>query len=466
MSIAQDFFNIVQRYGNRIAVDDPESGSITYKDFAGLVAYFANHYRQLGEAPRILIELPQGTLAYAAMMGSVVSGATYAPVNVRSPVARLARIADQFTPDLIVSQLNVPSVTERHSDFGISPSDASSYVIFTSGSTGTPKGVEISRTAHALYVNNWREYTGIGPDDRVSQHPAISFDASVSDIYGALTSGATLIPFGSNVNRMLPGRKIKSAKISIWNSTPSVIDLMLNSGELESDSMPDLKIFSSCGEALLPRHVLALRHAAPDVKIFNAYGPTEATVGVTCAEIKDSDLIYTSLPLGDALPGNRIELINDEIVIAGAQLAEGYWRDPQQTENSFRVADIGQGPETVYFTGDLAKIIDNKLFFCERIDHQVKINGYRVELEEVARAVSDAAGLPTVAIDLDNKIYAVVEGKVVNIVGRKSEILQATAKTLDSYAVPVDIVCVDHFPKTLNDKVDRSEIKRIITSNR
>ena len=214
MSIAQDFFNIVQRYSNRIAVDDPESGLITYKDFAGLVAYFANHYRQLGDAPRILIHLPQGTLAYAAMMGSVVSGATYAPVNVRSPDARLDMILDQFLPDLVVSSsgLNTnlsilkPDITARCNEFTIAPSLASSYVIFTSGSTGVPKGVEITRPAHARYVKKFIKYSGIIPEDRVSQHPAISFDASVSDIYGALTSGATLIPFGSNVDKMFPAR--------------------------------------------------------------------------------------------------------------------------------------------------------------------------------------------------------------------------------------------------------------------
>lgn len=478
MSIAQDFFNIVQRYGNRIAIDDPLHGPIGYRDFAGLVAYFANHYRLLGDAPRVLIHLPQGTLAYAAMMGSLVSGATYAPVNVLSPDARLDMILDQFLPDLVVSSsgLNTdlpilkPDITARCKEFTIAPSLASSYVIFTSGSTGVPKGVEINRPAHARYVKNFIKYSGITPEDRVSQHPAISFDASVSDIYGALTSGATLIPFGSNVDKMFPARKIKSAMISVWNSTSSVIDLMENSGELEPDSMPDLVVFNSCGEALLPRHVLALKKAAPNVQIYNTYGPTETTVAITYSSINNDDLIcikHPSLPLGDTTAGTIIYLIDSdgkvsdqegEIVIAGEQLAVGYWNNPEQTKKSFRTVDIGQGPERVYFTGDWAKKENGKLFFIERIDHQVKVNGYRIELEEVAKAVSDAAKSAAVAVQLDNKIYAVVEGKVFN----KSDIqdiLTTTGMTLDRYAQPFDIVCVDSFPKTENDKVDLAAIK-------
>ena len=147
-------------------------------------------------------------------------------------------IFGQFCPDLVVSSSNfdsrvptlLPDVTASSTEFIVSENSASSYVIFTSGSTGMPKGVEISRASHCLHVENWINAHGIISSDRVSQHPSVSFDLSVSDIYGALTTGATLVPFGRKLDKMFPARSIKSLKISVWNSTPSVINFMESAG--------------------------------------------------------------------------------------------------------------------------------------------------------------------------------------------------------------------------------------------
>ena len=102
-SIALNFFEVAKLYENNLAVDDPINGSISYKAFSRLVLYFANNFMGFGKNPKILIHLPQGTLAYAAMMGSIVSGATYAPVNVSSPKARVRMIFGQFCPQKFLS---------------------------------------------------------------------------------------------------------------------------------------------------------------------------------------------------------------------------------------------------------------------------------------------------------------------------------------------------------------------------
>lgn len=477
-SIAQNFFEVAKLYENNIAVDDPINGSISYKVFAKLVLYFANNFKSFGNNPKILIHLPQGTLAYAAMMGSIVSGATYAPVNVSSPKARIRMIFGQFRPDLVVSLSKfdiriptlIPDVTASSTEFMVSENSASSYVIFTSGSTGMPKGVEISRASHSLHVENWINEHGIMPSDRVSQHPSISFDLSVSDIYGALTTGATLVPFGRKSDKMFPARSIKSSKITVWNSTPSVISFMESAGELTPSSMPTLRVASFVGEPLMPRQIRALRKAAPNVEIHNGYGPTEATVAVTHTLITNEEincLKQTSFPLGDAMVGNRICLVGvdgqiseteGEIVIAGKQLAVGYWNDPEQTKNSFRMFDIGRGPERTYFTGDWARSINKKLFFVERIDNQVKVNGHRIELEAVSRAVSDAAGFAAISIQLDQKIYAFVEGRLLSE-DEVQQILKETRKILDQYAQPSGIFSIDRFPQNENNKIDVSALK-------
>ena len=477
-SIAQNFFEVAKLYENNIAVDDPINGPISYKAFSRLVLYFANNFIGFGKNPKILIHLPQGTLAYAAMMGSIVSGATYAPVNVSSPKARIKMIFGQFCPDLVVSSSNfdtlvptlIPDVTASSTDFMVSETSASSYVIFTSGSTGMPKGVEISRASHSLHVENWIKEHGIMSSDRVSQHPSVSFDLSVSDIYGALTTGATLVPFGRKLDKMFPARSIKSSKISVWNSTPSVINFMESAGELAPSSMPLLRVASFVGEPLTPRQVRVLRKAAPNVEIHNGYGPTEATVAVTHTLITNEEIIcsnYTSLPLGDAMVGNRVSLVGldgqiseteGEIVIAGKQLAVGYWNDLEQTKKSFRTFDIGEGPERTYFTGDWARWIDKRLFFVERMDQQVKVNGHRVELEAVSEAVSDASGFAAIAIQLDQKIYAFVEGCLLTK-NEVQELLEETGKILDQYAQPSGIFCIDRFPQNENNKIDVSALK-------
>ena len=478
-SIAQSFTNVARLHPQNIAVDDPISGAVSYNDFATLVFGFAHAILKIRQKSKVLIHLPQGTMAYAAMLGAATCGATYAPLNVDSPEERHKMIMDVFVPDVIISNIHFdtkipilnPKLITPFDPLPIVESDAPSYVIFTSGSTGAPKGVSISRNAHAAYVSKWVQTLSISSRDRISQHPSIAFDLSVADIFGALTSGATLVPFSRVIDKMFPARTIKTARITVWNSTPSVVDFMSQAGDLSTATIPKLRCASFCGEPLLPHQAKAIFNAAPAVEVHNSYGPTEATVAVTDSIVAIPDLeqiANLSLSLGKPLIGNTIFLLGEdgkisisegEILIVGDQLADGYWQDQERTSASFRMINLGKGLERAYFTGDIGRWVRGKLYFIQRKDHQVKIRGHRVELGAVAKAVSSVAGCNAIAVHLDDKIFVVIEGPELDSNGVQ-KILTKTSAILDRYAQPSGILAISHFPQNENDKIDLKAITR------
>lgn len=260
------------------------------------------------------------------------------------------------------------------------------YVIFTSGSTGIPKGVMVSRSALDHYVQWMTDVFEISPQDRVSQHPNLAFDISMTDVFGALCHGATLYPLLREVDRLMPARMIEREKITVWNSVPSVVSLMMKAGQATAANLGSVRLFNFCGEPLLPEQLEALFAARPDVLVRNTYGPTEATIAVTDLPLRKDDYrlaTTTSVAIGAPISNIGIHLIGGrhaeegQVVITGPQLADGYWRDPAKTEEVFRPIEIGGRPERAYFTGDWAERHNGHVFFKERIDLQVKVKGYR-----------------------------------------------------------------------------------------
>jgi D-alanine--poly(phosphoribitol) ligase subunit 1 len=228
-------------------------------------------------------------------------------------------------------------------------------VTFTSGSTGLPKGVMVSRTALNHYVSWAIGADIVRPDDRVSQHPNIAFDVSVTDIYGALSQGATLFPIAGASDRLMPARMIQREGITVWNSVPSVVNLMMQAGEVTTAMLRSVRLFNFLGEPLLREQLRAIFAARPDVAVNNTYGPTEATVSMTHLRLTASDyeaVCTTSVALGEAIADMGLHLVGGshpdegELVITGPQLADGYWNDPERSAAVFRPLETGA---TVWF---------------------------------------------------------------------------------------------------------------------
>jgi D-alanine--poly(phosphoribitol) ligase subunit 1 len=448
--------------------------TITYAAFEGLVRGFAG---AMQGGPNVLIALPQGPDAYAAMLGAGLAGCFYTPVNAEAPVEKLRRIAGILQPDSIVAapDLGAALVEGRGARLITGPGAPLSgpgarheiaYVIFTSGSTGAPKGVVIGRGALDHFVAWVHDSGTILPDDRVSQFPNIAFDVSVTDIYGVLGAGATLCPVLGAADRTFPARAVAREGITVWNSTPSVLSLMMRAGEASLEKFSTLRLLNFCGEPLLPGHVAAVFAAAPRAILQNAYGPTETTVTMTELRITPENaarVCGANVAIGAAIPGMALHLLGGpgpdegEIVVTGPQLAMGYWGDAAKTAAAFRMVEIGGVPARAYFSGDWAERRGADVFFRERVDHQVKINGFRLELDEVAQAINEQGFFPACVLKFGDDLAAVVEESP-GLAFDEAALRAALAARLDAFAVPKIIKLIKCLPRTENDKIDRKAV--------
>ncbi len=443
--------------------DRPAMEGLSYLGLARQVCGLSS---QLSGA-RVLIACKQGPNAYAAMLASLHAGKTYAPINVEAPIARQLLICEQFQPDVVIGDETTPlalrgerflTVGAETDPFSAQNSNAPAYVIFTSGSTGVPKGVVISRHAMDHYINWVIPALGLTPDARVSQHPNIGFDFSVMDIFGSLASGAQLFPIVTLKDRLFPVDAIQRLKLTHWISVPSVVDLMFRGKGAQLGDLPDLEQMVFCGEPLLPHHLDKLFRVAPGLRVMNTYGPTEATVSVTSLQLNRenwSEFSDSSIALGEAIPGMAITLAGEnpnegEIIISGPQVADGYWRDPERTANAFK----GKS----YRTGDWAKRIRGSLYFCERIDRQVKWLGHRIELGEIDNELQAATGNLAVTILQADGLVGVVEATDVD----PSAIQRALRQKLPDYMIPARIVAIEMLPRNLNDKIDHAAIAALL----
>ncbi|MCJ2120614.1 AMP-binding protein [Methylobacterium sp. J-001] len=455
-----------------------EYNTLTYAELIARAYGFAACFAKSALDPKVLVGLPQSADAYAAILGAGLAGGIYTPLNLSAPPHKLKRIASLLQPDVIVASSPVAEILKDAApradliDPGsvpplsaapeIRPRNERAYILFTSGSTGDPKGVVIPRAAFNNYVD-WLETFNITSEDRCSQHANLAFDISATDIYGALCFGASLHPLVSNTDRLMPARMIAREGITIWNSVPSVISLMMQGRQLTSKNLASVRLFNFIGEPLLPQQVEALFEAAPRAKIQNTYGPTEATVSLTELPLTRenlNDVSRASVALGNPIPNTGLILVGGshpdegEIVLLGTQLAEGYLNDPEKTAKSFRMIELGGRKERAYFTGDLAERINGNIYFKERADFQVKIKGYRIELDEIAAAIRSAGWLVPCVIKRDETLVAIVESHL-GMTLDEASLRDQLALLLEPHAVPEAIYEIERMPRNENDKIDR-----------
>ena len=441
----------------------------------GLAAAFA-----VRPAPRVLIALPRGVDALASVFATGLAGGFHTPLNPDSPTAKLRRIARLLDPDVVAGSGELWNLLQAEAPRAIHVDPAAplppalahpparhrlAYVIFTSGSTGEPKGVAVPRAGLDAYVD-WLESWGVGPGDRLSQFATLAFDISVSDTYAALCYGGALHLVTTEGDRLTPARFIRREGITVWNSVPSAVSLMMQARQAVAANLAGVRLFNFCGEALLPGQLQALFAAAPCARVQNTYGPTEATVAVTLQPLQAAtwrERCEASAALGDPLPGMQVVLRGGahadegEIVIAGPQLAEGYWNDPAATAAAFREVEVDGRTLRGFHTGDRAERRGGRLYFRGRMDSQVKLRGHRLELEEVAAAIR-AAGWPVaVVVKRGEGLVAVVErtpGRPFDAAALRADV----AGRIEAWAVPATLLEIARMPRNENDKLDRAAV--------
>jgi len=460
--------------------------AISYGAFCRQVRTLAAELVRIAKEPRVLIHLPQGADAYAGMFATLAAGGVYAPINLESPLTKQRAILQEFEPHVVISTAELyaklcvdggaaPLVdvhVDRSDELGSSkPPHRLAYVMFTSGSTGKPKGVMIPRIALQHYADWAVEAMPVTPQDRWSQHPNIAFDVSVLDIFGALCGGATLFPINSAMDRLMPAMSIKRHALTIWNSVPSVVNLMVQSGQMTRDNLESLRLITFCGEALLPEHLEAIFSVRPDIPVHNTYGPTETTVSVTLLRVDASNYrgaVSHTVALGDPI-GDMDVFIDGggdtgEILISGPQLADGYWGEANARAGAVFTERVIDGvPRRVYRTGDLGQRIGRNLYFKSRLDNQTKIKGFRLELDEVNGAMRRCG--------LQNAVSAVVEGTLHAFIESDraldiEALRKGLAQWLEPHAIPTEFHFVAMLPRNDNDKIDIKALARGLGESR
>jgi D-alanine--poly(phosphoribitol) ligase subunit 1 len=463
-----------------------DSTSISYGELAAYAHRIAASLQTTGEPhPRVAIALSKSAWAYAAMFGTLLAGGFYTPINLEHPSERknatLARFAphalivdsaDQADGLTVAADCTIITLAELPTDRDTNvPSERHdlAYVMFTSGSTGIPKGVMISRASLSHYVDWAGRAMRVTPSDRWSQHPNIAFDLSVLDIYGALCHGASLFPIVGKRDRLLPADHIQRHKLTIWNSVPSVVDLMSQARQLTSTRVGSLRLATFCGEPLMRAHLDGLFSAHRDLVVHNTYGPTEATVSMTLVELQAdtyAEKCKSSAALGDAIDGMTIVLeggpdsSEGEAIIVGPQVARGYWRDPDLTAEAFAPHWLDGVQSPAYRTGDILRRSDSDLHFITRADRQVKRHGYRLELGEVDSACRGAGARAACTILFSDRLIAFVEGVDVK---DAQGFIRKLAVALPAYAVP-EVYPLDSIPRNANDKFDAGALTALVNS--
>lgn len=461
---------------------------LTYRELVELAERTAALLGRDGPPRAVGLLAARSLPAYAGYLGALRLGAAVVPLNPAFPVARNRTMCEQTGVDVVVvddrgAETAEAVTTGPIADLRDLPPphrgpvpddlDAVAYVLFTSGSTGTPKGVPIKHRNLATYLPFCAERYEVGPGARVSQAADLTFDISVFDLFVAWTSGATVVVPRTD-ELLVPVRFVAGRGITHWFSVPSVISIARRLRALRPGVMPGLRWSIFGGERLTHEQARAWATAAPNSVIMNVYGPTETTITVTDYRLPaDPDqwprTSNGTLPIGHVYPHVDAVVLGEdgrparegELCVRGEQRFDGYV-DPAADAGKFVTTD---GPPW-YRTGDRVREEDGLLVHVGRVDHQVKISGYRVELGEVEGVlrdhdrVHDAVVVAVPGDGGDLVLHACYTGAP----GLDRELAETAGRRLPVYMLPFAYRHFDGFPVNANGKVDRLRLAEMVAS--
>jgi amino acid adenylation domain-containing protein len=475
----------------------------TARKWAGVLLH------KLGRPPaRVGVFGSRSRVSYTAVLAALYSGATFVPLNPRYPAARtrtmieLAELDAVFVDELASTQLpavldgldRVPWILRAEDDAGpeftsspswngalpdVSP-EQTAYLLFTSGTTGVPKGVPILHSNVRAFVDWATNHYQFEPTDRFSQTFDQTFDLSVFDLFVAWEAGACVFAM-SPVDLLAPTSFINRHALTVWFSVPSIPAQMRKRNLLRPDSLPTLRWSLFCGEPLPRMSAEAWQAAAPNSIVENLYGPTELTIACTVHrwDPATSPALCANelVPIGAPYPGLQAVLVDEqltpvspgdrgELCVCGAQTSPGYWHDPVKTAERFvRIPATGRN-DIFYRTGDLAQQLPNgEYLHLGRLDDQIKVLGFRVELTEVEGALRKSEGVVHAAAVGWPFKEGTAQGIIAFVSGSSLEtsVLTANCKAaLPDYMVPSKMVIMDDLPLNANGKVDKPALKKML----
>ena len=445
-------------------------------------------------------------LMVVSFLASIKSGHAYVPCDHFMPLDRIQKIIEATATECVInlSALKIaPSsnnivieksqheislekiIQEQHGELAASSAiglDDDFYLMFTSGTTGMPKGVRITTGCITDFMDWMSDEFKFkeGEESFLNQVP-LSFDISDFELFNSLNHAGTVYSITDehikNPHNLF--KRLYEIPITFWVSTPSFVNMCLREKTFNSKNISTLNRFFFAGEVLSNKCVKEVLDRFPNSHVFNLYGPTEATCVVTCIEIDKNVLEnFDPLPIGYAKPRSEILIMKDgkklpdnekgEIVLVGSNVSPGYLNNPEQTSKKFFKQELeGVGLVNGYYTGDQGYKVDGLVFYDGRMDNQVQLHGYRIELDDIENNIRRISGVDDIVVlphikngEIDYLIGFVLwngkkfKGDLEWIVYLNNKL----KKIIPNYMIPKKLIKKDNFPMTMNGKVDKKQL--------
>ncbi len=478
---------------------------LSYSELDAAVSHVARMLERRGvrRGATVLVCMKRSVWTLAATLGVLRAGAVSVPLEVRTPAARRRWIVDDCTPAAVLCDDKVADALT--SDEGIrgldapvlvvdaslraaaqaeplsaweflgGSQDALATVLYTSGSTGRPKGVMLShRNVHA-YASWAVERVGITPEDRVLSTAPFYFDMSLFDIFCALDAGATLCIANESV-LMFPKLLLKFAegeRTTVWKGVSSLLTYLSRTGAIGPDRLPDMRLVLFGGESMPAKYLRDWMLTFPGKVFYNFFGPTESTGASLYHRVTRAPAVDERIPIGIPRENTAVYLLGQdrrpvaegevgEIALSSVCTALGYLNDPERTARVF-MDDPWRPGQRMYLTGDLARRLpDGTHVFMGRMDDQVKVMGYRLELGDVESALTAIEGVEEAGVLVVTAARTGVDELVAYVVlkgGRSAAEVRSELKgALPFYMLPRHVHPIERIPRSGRGKLDRAAL--------
>jgi bacitracin synthase 3 len=467
--------------------------SLTYGELDSLSELCALALQQLhGLGPEEIVGVMTGrnSSLLISLLGIMKGGGVYLPIDPDQPESRIRHIIGDSGLRTILADEETAGEAAKYSDtvnvlqvesllqaalagtvLNRPTASSAAYVIYTSGSTGVPKGVLLQHGGFVNMILDQIRTFGIRPDDRCLLFSSFAFDGAMSEIFLGLHCGASLVI--ARREQTADPKEFCTLLAETGTTVVTLPPVYLNAMRACGASLDPLRVIITAGEAAIAADVI---HYARSKTMFNAYGPTEASVCAAIHRVDPGRPYHGAIPVGAPMANSELLLLDEqlqlvpfgvtgEICVAGPGLARGYLNNPGLTAGSFVPHPFKRG-DRLYRTGDLGvRHADGTVEFLGRRDEQVKVRGFRIECGEVERALLNHPSVSGAVVVAQGEgggrelvAFLLPRGEL--DLGRlKAEL----AGKLPSYMVPGRFVALDAFPQNANGKVDRKQLAALDT---